>query len=68
MTSFTGAILGAYIVGFSENTLMQLLNFWLGIDFSFKPAVSFVIIVLVLLLRPQGLSGFTIRLGASHPT
>ncbi|MBV7329852.1 branched-chain amino acid ABC transporter permease [Chloroflexi bacterium TSY] len=56
MTSFPGTILGAYIVGFAENTLMQLLNQWVGLDFSFKPAVPFAIIILVLLIRPQGLT------------
>ncbi len=55
MTSFTGAILGAYMVAFSENTIMQLLNQSIGLDFSFKPAIPFLIIVLVLLLRPGGL-------------
>jgi branched-subunit amino acid ABC-type transport system permease component len=55
MTSFTGAILGAYVVGFAENTLMQLLNVFLGLDFSFKPVIPFTLIILVLLLRPQGL-------------
>ncbi len=55
MTSFPGTILGAYVVGFSENVLMQLLNTYTGLDFSFKPAVPFVIIILVLLFRPQGL-------------
>lgn len=54
MTSFPGTILGAYLVAFSENTVMQLLNSWFGLNFSFKPAIPFVIIVLVLLLRPQG--------------
>lgn len=56
MTSFVGTILGAYIVALSENTLMQLLNVWFGVEFSLKPAVPFVIIMLVLLLRPQGLT------------
>lgn len=55
MTSFPGAIFGGYVVAFSENTLMQLLNQRVGLDFSFKPAIPFVIIVLVLLVRPQGL-------------
>ncbi|RME52646.1 MAG: branched-chain amino acid ABC transporter permease [Caldilineae bacterium] len=55
MTSFVGTVLGAYVVAFSENTLMQLLNAWFGVDFSFKPAVPFLIIVLVLLIRPQGM-------------
>jgi branched-subunit amino acid ABC-type transport system permease component len=58
MTSFSGTILGAYVVGLSENLVMQLLNHWLGLDFSFKPAIPFAIIILVLLFRPQGLTGF----------
>lgn len=58
MTSFIGTILGAYVVAFSENTLMQLLNHYLGIDFSYKPAIPFIIIILVLLFRPQGLTDF----------
>ena len=58
MSSFVGAILGAYVVAFSENTVMQVLNQYLGLDFSFKPAIPFIIIILVLMLRPQGLTGF----------
>ena len=57
LTSFSGAILGAYVVAFAENTLMQLLNHWFGLDFSFKPAIPFIIIILVLMIRPQGLTG-----------
>jgi branched-subunit amino acid ABC-type transport system permease component len=57
MTSFAGTILGAYVVSFSENLLMQWLNFQFRVDFSFKPAVPFVIIIVVLLARPQGLTG-----------
>ncbi len=67
MTSFVGTILGAYLVGFCENTLMQLLNQWFGLDFSFKPAIPFLIIILVLLVRPQGFTGFNLRLGKSTP-
>lgn len=63
MSSFIGTILGAYVVAFSENTLMQFLNFQLGVDFSYKPAVPFIIIILVLLLRPQGLTGLFNRRG-----
>lgn len=55
MTSFAGAIVGAYLVALSENTLMQMLNSWFGLDFAFKPAIPFIIIILVLLLRPQGI-------------
>lgn len=61
MTSFVGTILGAYLVAFSENTVMLALNSWFGLDFTFKPAIPFVIIILVLLTRPQGFSGFSAR-------
>jgi branched-subunit amino acid ABC-type transport system permease component len=46
------------VVGLSENFVMQLLNHYLGLDFSFKPAIPFIIIIVVLLFRPQGLTGF----------
>ncbi len=62
MTSFSGTILGAYVVSFSENLLMQWLNFHFGLDFTFKAAVPFVIIILVLLVRPAGLTGFAASL------
>jgi len=58
MSSFVGTILGAYVVALSENTVMQFLNLYLGLDFSFKPAIPFIIIILVLIVRPQGLTGF----------
>ena len=54
LSSFTGTILGAYVVGLSENTVMQALNHYTGLDLSFKPAIPFIIIILVLLIRPQG--------------
>ncbi|MCK6628301.1 MAG: branched-chain amino acid ABC transporter permease [Anaerolineae bacterium] len=63
MTSFSGTVLGAYVVALAENTLMQLLNSWFGLDFSFKPAIPFVIIIMVLLLRPQGFTGLSLNLG-----
>ena len=52
MSSFAGTILGAYVVAFSENTVMQALNAYVGLDFSFKPAIPFIIIILVLLALP----------------
>ncbi|MBX3000399.1 MAG: branched-chain amino acid ABC transporter permease [Caldilineaceae bacterium] len=67
MTSFSGTILGAYIVAFSENTIMQFLNAWIGLDFSFKPAIPFLIIILVLLFRPQGLTEFSADLRRLYP-
>ncbi len=53
LSSFAGTILGAFVVGLSENILMQVLNHYTGLDFSFKPAIPFIIIILVLLIRPQ---------------
>jgi len=58
LSSFTGTILGAYVVAFSENTIMQILHHYIGLDFTFKPAIPFMIIVLVLLFRPQGFTDF----------
>lgn len=58
LSSFGGTILGAYIVGFSENTLMQILNFYFDVDFSLKPAIPFIIIIAVLFIRPQGFTEF----------
>jgi len=58
LSSFGGTILGAYVVGFSENTLMQILNFYFNVDFSFKPAIPFIIIIAVLFIRPQGFTEF----------
>ena len=54
LSSFAGTILGAYLVAFAENTLMLWLNSAVGVDLSMKPAIPFIIIILVLLLRPQG--------------
>lgn len=53
MTSFVGTIIGAFVVALAENVGMQALNAWLGVDFSFKQAVPFVIIMIVLLARPN---------------
>ncbi len=54
LSSFSGTILGAYIVAFSENTVMLFLNFNFGLDLAYKPAIPFFIIIVVLLIRPQG--------------
>lgn len=58
LSSFPGTILGAYVVSFSENMVMQVLNFYFDVDFSFKPAIPFIIIIAVLLIRPQGFTEF----------
>lgn len=64
LSSFSGTIVGAYLVALAENPIMLILNSTVGLDFSFKPAVPFVIIILALLIRPQGLTGFFRRRAA----
>ena len=54
LSSFSGTILGAYVVAFSENTVMLFINFNFGVDLAYKPAIPFIIIIAVLLIRPQG--------------
>ena len=56
LSSFTGTILGAYVVAFSEHTVMLFLNFNFGVDLAYKPAIPFIIIIAVLLIRPKGLT------------
>ena len=64
LSSFSGTIMGAYIVAFSENSVMLFLNFNFGVDLAFKPAIPFIIIIAVLLLRPQGFTNLFRRAGA----
>ena len=63
LSSFSGTVLGAYVVAFSENTVMLFLNVNYGIDLAFKPAIPFIIIIAVLLLRPQGFTNLIKRAG-----
>ncbi|MCY3834762.1 MAG: branched-chain amino acid ABC transporter permease [Chloroflexi bacterium] len=63
LSSFSGTILGAYVVAFSENTLILFLNFNFGLDLAYKPAIPFIIIIAVLLLRPQGFTEIFKRAG-----
>lgn len=63
LSSFSGTVLGAYAVAFSENTIMLFLNVNYGLDLAFKPAIPFIIIIAVLLLRPQGFTNLIKRAG-----
>ncbi len=63
LSSFSGTVLGAYVVAFSENTVMLFLNVNYGLDLAFKPAIPFIIIIAVLLLRPQGFTNLIKRAG-----
>ncbi|MCY3832197.1 MAG: branched-chain amino acid ABC transporter permease [Chloroflexi bacterium] len=54
LSSFSGTIIGAYVVAFSENTVILFLNYSFGLDLAYKPAIPFIIIIAVLLIRPGG--------------
>ncbi len=56
LTSFTGTIIGGYIVGFSQNTLMDFLHFYFGVSFGYQPLLPFALIVIILLFKPTGLA------------
>lgn len=54
--SFYGAILAAYILGFAENFGVMILS-ELSISTGYRPAVAFIILILVLILKPTGIMG-----------
>lgn len=54
--SFYGAILAAYILGFAENFGVLLLSD-LSISTGYRPAIAFIILIIVLILRPSGIMG-----------
>jgi branched-subunit amino acid ABC-type transport system permease component len=56
MGSFYGAILASYILGFAEN-LGVVLFINLSISTSYRPVIAFIVLILVLLIRPKGLLG-----------
>ena len=56
-----GTVFGAYLLGFIENFSIGL-DFWgVSLPTGYKDAFAFVIILLVLLVRPQGLFGTKAR-------
>jgi branched-subunit amino acid ABC-type transport system permease component len=56
LTSFTGTIIGGYIVGFSQVTVMDFLHYYLGVSFGYQPLLPFALIIVILLLKPTGLA------------
>ena len=54
--SFYGAIIAAYILGMAENFGVVLLSS-LAISTGYRPAIAFIILILVLILRPTGIMG-----------
>lgn len=56
LTSFTGTIIGGYVVGFSQNTLMDFLHYYFNVSFGYQPLLPFALIIIILLLKPTGLA------------
>lgn len=48
--SIPGAMLGGIILGFTESTVSYYLSTW-------KDAIAFIVLILILLVRPQGIMG-----------
>jgi branched-chain amino acid transport system permease protein/neutral amino acid transport system permease protein len=55
-----GAMLGALVIGFAQNILVAPVT---SINSSYKPGIAFLIMILMLLVRPQGLLGEPERKG-----
>ncbi|MDA4130220.1 MAG: branched-chain amino acid ABC transporter permease [Thaumarchaeota archaeon] len=56
LTSMSGTIIGGYLVGFAENTVAQALYIYFGVPLTYEPLLPFGIMILVLLVRPSGIS------------
>lgn len=56
LTSMSGTVIGGYVVGFSENTLMDILHNYFGVSFLYKPLLPFALVIVVLLFKPTGLT------------
>jgi branched-subunit amino acid ABC-type transport system permease component len=56
LTSFTGTIIGGFIVSGAENLGMGVLNSYFGVDVGFKDLIVFAVMVGMLLIKPGGLS------------
>jgi len=66
--SIAGAMIAAYALACAESVVLQvdwgaLFGGGYHLEVSYRPAVGFVLLVLMLALRPQGLMGRTVRRG-----
>jgi branched-chain amino acid transport system permease protein len=59
-TSYYGTIAGGYIIGSAECILTEALYFYFKVDVAYKPIISYIILVVVLLIRPTGLMGISV--------
>ncbi|MCW2694266.1 MAG: transporter permease [Mycobacterium sp.] len=66
--SVGGAIIAAYVLAFAESLVLQVnwgaaLGASYHVDVSYRPAVGFLLLVVMLAFRPQGLMGRAVRRG-----
>jgi len=54
--NFYGTILAAYILGFAENVGVVILRA-LSLSTGYRPAIAFIVLIIVLLVRPRGIMG-----------
>ena len=54
--NFYGTILAAYMLGFAENLGVVVLQS-LSISTGYRPAIAFIVLIVVLLMRPRGIMG-----------
>lgn len=52
-----GAMLGAVVIGLAMEVSKPMLETWAGVPGTLSPAIAFLILVLVLLLKPEGIAG-----------
>lgn len=62
LTSIGATIAGSFVVGFGENLGIHFAREWFRAPLEYRSIITFVVIIIVLLVRPQGLAGFTLRL------
>ena len=56
LTSIGGTIAGGYLVGFGENFGIFFARDWFRVPLEYRSIITFLIIIVVLLVRPQGLT------------
>jgi len=59
--SIGGAVVGGYVIGFSEEMGTYILTQTIGFPPNLRAAIPFVIIIVTLLFAPQGLTGLNVR-------
>ena len=56
LTSMSGTVIGGYVVGFAENTLMQALFIYFGVPLIYDPVLPFILMIGILIFKPTGIT------------